>query len=64
VGTNPDVILNEDRCGLWRSLTLFSAILIPIDDTQVMTKQTIVPDTDFFIRRNRGAVIDESVIAY
>jgi len=38
VRANPHVIFNDNRCGRWRNVSLFEAMLVPIDDAQVVTK--------------------------
>src|SRR3954463_15817 len=63
VGANPHVILDQNRCGR-RYLTLLEAILVPINDAQVMTEQTVAADSDFSVRGDRRAVVDEGVLAY
>jgi hypothetical protein len=53
VRADPHVIFDDNWCGWRRYLTLFDAILVPIDDKQVMTQQTVAADADFFVCRNR-----------
>ena len=43
VGANPNAILDQNRCGL-RYLTLLEAILVPINDAQMMTEQTVAAE--------------------
>ena len=63
VCANPHVILDHNRCGR-RYLTLLEAILVPINDVQVMAEQTVAADSDFSVRGDRRAVVDEGVLAY
>ena len=44
MGTNPHVILDQNRCGRRRYLTLLEAILVPINDAKVMTEQTVAAE--------------------
>jgi mannose-6-phosphate isomerase-like protein (cupin superfamily) len=38
-------------------------MLVPVNDAQVVTKQTMASDADFSVRRDGRAIIDEGVIA-
>jgi len=53
VRADPHVIFDDNWCGWRRYLTLFDAMLVPIDDKQVMTQQTVAADLDLFVCRNR-----------
>jgi hypothetical protein len=53
VRADPHVIFDDNWCGRRRYLTLFDAMLVPIDDKQVMTQQTVAADVDLFVCRNR-----------
>jgi hypothetical protein len=53
VRADPHVIFDDNWCGWRRYLTLFDAMLVPIDDKQVMTEQTVAADVDLFVCRNR-----------
>ena len=53
VRADPHVIFDDNWCGWRRYLTLFDAMLVPIDDKQVMTQQTVAADFDLFVCRNR-----------
>jgi hypothetical protein len=52
VRADPHVIFDDNWFGWRRYLTLFDAMLVPIDDTQVMTQQTMAADLDLFVCRN------------
>jgi hypothetical protein len=39
-------------------------MLVPVHYKRVMTQQAVAADPNFFVCRNRRAVIDERVIAY
>ena len=41
VRADPYVIFDDNWCGWRRYLTLFDAMLVPIDDKQVMTQKTV-----------------------
>jgi hypothetical protein len=43
---------------------VFHAMLVPVHYKRVMTQQAVAADPNFFVCRNRRAVIDERVIAY
>jgi hypothetical protein len=47
------VIFDDNWCGWRRYLTLFDTMLVPINDKQVMTQQTVAADFDLFVCRNR-----------
>jgi hypothetical protein len=64
VRADPHVVFDDNWCGWRRYLTLFDAKLVPIDDKQVMTQQTVAADLDLFVCRNRWAVVNERMIAY
>jgi hypothetical protein len=64
VRADPHVIFDDNWCSWRRYLTLFDAMLVPIDDKQVMTQQTVAADLDLFVCRNRWAVVNERMIAY
>jgi hypothetical protein len=53
VRADPHVVFDDNWCGWRRYLTLFDAMLVPIDDKQVVTQQTVAADPDFFVCRNR-----------
>jgi hypothetical protein len=53
VRADPHVIFDDNWCGWRRYLTLFDAMLVPIDDKQAMTQQTMAADLDLFVCRNR-----------
>lgn len=63
VSANPDVIFDYNWCGR-RHLTLFQAMFVSVQDKQVMTQQTMTPDLDLLVCRNRYAVVHERMIAY
>ena len=63
VRANPHAILDHNWCGGQRRLTLLDAMLVPINDAQVVTKQTMASDGDFSVCRDRRSVVDEGVIA-
>ena len=64
MGANPHVILDQNRCGRRRYLTLLEAILVPINDAKVMTEQTVAAHSHFSVRSDRRAVVDEGVLTY
>jgi hypothetical protein len=53
VRADPHVIFDDNWCGWRHYLTLFDAMLVPIDDKQVMTQQTVAANLDLFVCRNR-----------
>lgn len=64
VSTNPYVIFYQHRRGRRRHVTMSEAMLVPVNDPQVMTKQTVAPNLDLLVGSDRCAVVDERVIAY
>lgn len=62
VRTNPHVIFDHNWYGR-RHTTLFNAMLVSIYDPHVMSQQTMAPNFDLLICRNRRAVVDERLIA-
>jgi hypothetical protein len=43
---------------------MLDAMLVPINDAQVVTKQAVASDADLSVCRDRRSVVDEGVIAY
>jgi hypothetical protein len=60
VCSNPYMIFDCNR----RRFSLFEAMLVLINDAQVMTQQTMAPNFYLLVCGNRCAVVNESVIAY
>jgi hypothetical protein len=52
VRADPHMIFDNNWCG-WRChLTLFDAMLVPINNQQVMAQQTVSPNLDLFVCRD------------
>lgn len=60
VCSNPYMIFDCNR----RRFSLFEAMLVLINDTQVMTQQTMVPNFYLLVCGNRCAVVYKSMVAY
>jgi len=49
VRADPHVIFDDNWCGWRHYLTLFDAMLAPIDDKRVMTQKTVAANLDLFV---------------
>jgi len=64
VRANPYIIFNDNWCGRRRHISFFDAMLVFIQDANVMSQQTVAPYSNLLVCCNRRAVVDERMIAY
>jgi hypothetical protein len=57
------MIFNDNRRAWLCDLSLFNAMLVPVNDKQVMTQQTVAPNFYVLACRNRCTIVNERMVS-